>query len=231
MLVWGGGADAGTPIADGARYDPLRDAWRPMTTTGAPGSAERAAFTCGRLVAWGGGTTSGGVYDPVSDVWTPTANAAGVYAHADFPLVPTGNTVLAWSGSSAADTTNTGASYCVCASQPLPGSPWVVVDRASNTTSRVAWEVLPQATSYDLVRGSLAALRSTNGSFGASTTGCLANDSTTSAYDDAAPPDDGGSWYLVRANSAAGAGSYDDGSPSQSGSRDPGVAASGAACP
>ncbi len=231
MLVWGGEGAGDVSLGDGGRYDPQRDVWRPMAAVGAPASTEQAGFTCGELVAWGGGSTSGGVYDPAADTWTPMTGAVGVYPHSSFPLVSTENRIIAWSGASVADTTNTGAIYCVCAVESSPEILPAFVNRAGGGAARVSWEVEPHATGYDLVRGSLATLRSSRGDFAAATDACLANDTAVSWYDDDTPAPEGGSWYLVRAISAAGVGSYDDGSPAEAASRDPGIASSGVACP
>jgi hypothetical protein len=94
----------------------------------------------------------------------------------------------------------------------------------------IAWNALSGAQDYDVQRGDLAALRSSSGNFTASILGCAENDGTdTKSYVPDVPG--AGLYFLVRGVTfACGTGTYDDGSASQSGSRDAEIAA-GAACP
>jgi spore coat protein A len=97
--------------------------------------------------------------------------------------------------------------------------------------TRLWWGSLPAVTSYDLVRGNLGTLRSSAGNFASPlvTQACLADSSTETQWvHGETPGPEQGVWYLVR---GASGGTYDDGSPSQSGSRDAEIAASGNACP
>jgi len=97
--------------------------------------------------------------------------------------------------------------------------------------TRLWWANVAGATTYDVVRGSLDTLRSTGGNFASPTVTqlCLANNRTgTDWVHTEAPPAGQGVWYLVRSQPG---GSYDSGASSQSGSRDPEIAASGNACP
>jgi hypothetical protein len=92
-----------------------------------------------------------------------------------------------------------------------------------------AWSAVPIATGYDTVRGDLADLR-VHGGFVGSTMTCLGNDyGFPESADDVVPALGHGFWYLVRPIDCGGPGSYDDGSATQSVSRDPGVGA--ASCP
>jgi hypothetical protein len=62
MVVWGG-SDGGAPVDSGARYDPLSDAWTPISPTGAPDGRRDhvAVWTGGLMIVWGGsGFTTGG---------------------------------------------------------------------------------------------------------------------------------------------------------------------------
>ena len=80
-------------------------------------------------------------------------------------------------------------------------------------------------------RARTIALRSTGGNFASPTVTqlCLANNRTgTDWVHTDTPPAGQGVWYLVRSQPG---GSYDSGASSQSGSRDPEIAASGNACP
>ena len=104
---------------------------------------------------------------------------------------------------------------------PPSGSPVLTV-----TEILLAWSAQSGATGYDIVVGDLGLLLGSGGDFSVATTGCLANDhSTTSlAYTD--DPDPGeGVWLLTRAVNCGGNGSY--GGPL----RDAGINASALACP
>jgi len=82
------------------------------------------------------------------------------------------------------------------------------------------------------VQGGLLSLRSGGGDFTASVLACLANDDpATSVIASGTPAGGDGFWILVRGEGCGGVGTYDEGSPSQQGSRDAEIAASGAACP
>jgi N-acetylneuraminic acid mutarotase len=93
MIVWGGAAregDAQTDYyEDGARYNPDTDAWKPVSTQGAPKGRilTKAVWTGRELLIWGGvnDAQSSGVgdsgryvgtgarYNPVTDAWTEMA--------------------------------------------------------------------------------------------------------------------------------------------------------------
>ena len=97
--------------------------------------------------------------------------------------------------------------------------------------TRLWWANPAGATSYDVLRGSLDQLRSTAGNFASPlvTQLCLANNRADTYWLHAETPAAGqGVWYLIRAQPG---GTYDSGAPSQSGSRDGEIAASGNACP
>jgi len=97
--------------------------------------------------------------------------------------------------------------------------------------TRLWWANSAGATSYDVLRGSLDQLRSTAGNFASPlvTQLCLANNRADTYWLHAeTPAASQGVWYLIRAQPG---GTYDSGAPSQSGSRDGEVAASGNACP
>ena len=83
---------------------------------------------------------------------------------------------------------------------------------------------------FDIVRGGLSALRSSNGNFQSATQACTANDWPTNGLSTGGTPNPGdGYWFLVRGATCGGAGTYDDGT--QVGSRDPGISASANRCP
>lgn len=75
-------------------------------------------------------------------------------------------------------------------------------------------------------------LLASGGDFDVATEACLGQNQAATTIDDASSLSTGeGAWYLLRAISCGGDGSYDSGGAQQSGQRDAEVAASGAACP
>jgi hypothetical protein len=107
------------------------------------------------------------------------------------------------------------------------GSPNLTIGKTG-----LSWTSVTNATGYDVVRGSLNQLLSSGGDFATSTEECLANNlpSTFLGYE-SVPAAGRGSWFLVRAVSCGGAGSYNESSGSQVGNRDLEIAASASACP
>jgi hypothetical protein len=105
--------------------------------------------------------------------------------------------------------------------QPFPPAPGIVL----------TWTVDPLAQTHDVVFGDAGVLRSTGGDYMRATLGCLADDFTgTTLASLPTPPVGRAYWFAVRGNNCAGPGTYDSGSPSQVGSRDPGINASPDAC-
>jgi spore coat protein A len=97
--------------------------------------------------------------------------------------------------------------------------------------TRLWWGTVGGATAYDVVRGRLDLLRASGGDFSdpTATETCLANERASTQWEHAENPAPGQSvWYLVRPQPA---GSYDSGAPSQAGSRDAEIGASGNGCP
>jgi hypothetical protein len=95
-----------------------------------------------------------------------------------------------------------------------------------------SWDGEPVADRYDVVKGDLIALRSSNGNFNASLLDCLENDSGDTSAPDGLDPGSGAGWYyLVRAVADCKEGSYDSGQPSQIGLRDDEIDASLNSCP
>ena len=98
----------------------------------------------------------------------------------------------------------------------------------------LSWVAVSGASTYDVVRGGLNALRSSNGNFQTATQACVANDTAGTSYTTttgATPSVGDGFWFLVRGSNCGGAGTYDSGAPKQVGSRDAGINASGNSCP
>jgi len=104
MLIWGGFGTA--DLGDGARYNPVANTWRPISTTDAPlpRREHSAIWTGTEMIVWGGFSSaadyqqSGGRYDPATDRWQPTATTgapAGRYEHS---VVWTGSEMIVWGG-------------------------------------------------------------------------------------------------------------------------------------
>lgn len=90
-FVWGGSSPTGSgeTLGNGARYDPVDDLWRPVTTNGAPRSRQGnlAVWTGQKVILGGGGALSGGntvalndtwAYDPALDSWERIHAGSGV---------------------------------------------------------------------------------------------------------------------------------------------------------
>ncbi len=84
LLVWGGFATGATDpltfeLADGARYDPVTDAWLPIASLSAPSprGGVLSTWTGAELLVWRraghGEDHAGARYDPVADAWTSMA--------------------------------------------------------------------------------------------------------------------------------------------------------------
>jgi len=106
MIVWGGVACCLEFLQDGGRYDPLLDAWSPISTLDAPAGRyfESVVWTGQEMIVWGGfdGSTgdldSGGRYDPVMDRWRPVSMVAGPQARSEHSAVWAGDRMIVWGG-------------------------------------------------------------------------------------------------------------------------------------
>ena len=98
--------------------------------------------------------------------------------------------------------------------------------------SDVSWDLFTDAPAYDVVFGSLTALRQSGGDFTAATRGCLASAAATSPVGDSDDPPVGEAfWYLVRAQGGVAGMTYDSGDPGQGGTCDAQIDASPDSCP
>jgi ankyrin repeat protein len=132
MLVWGGytdsrsryqGAHADAHLNTGGRYDPASDAWRTITSQGAPSrrAFNTAVWTGKEMLVWGGCNTSkvlndGGRYNPAKDAWKPINNDGAPSPRGGHVAVWTGKEMLIWGGTTrepreASDYFETGARY------------------------------------------------------------------------------------------------------------------------
>ena len=112
MIIWGGQLASGSFINKGLSYNPLTDAWTPISTVNAPEARikQSVIWTGSKMIIWGGlnGSTTfqdGGIYDPATDTWTSisTLNSPQVAYHLS---VFTGTKMIVWGGSN-----NNGSSY------------------------------------------------------------------------------------------------------------------------
>lgn len=132
LIVWGGHAPGHRDIllGDGARYDPVADAWRPMTREGAPAARYLASGTwTGReLIVFGGETDyfyatrvgEGVAYDPVADRWRRLPADDAPSPRSAHVAVWTGSEVVIWGGIDAAGLLRRGARYRPAEDRWLP---------------------------------------------------------------------------------------------------------------
>jgi hypothetical protein len=123
-------------------------------------------------------------------------------------------------------------SWCQSVAPP-PGPGIVVRIGKAGPDLDLSWNVHPAASWYDVVRGSLSALRASQGNFTLATQACAAQKLVTTSrrLAEPVPPAGSGFWYLLRGANCRGHGTYDSGGASQVGSRDAEIEASGADCP
>jgi Galactose oxidase, central domain len=101
MIVWGGRNAKGTPLSDGATYNPNSRTWKQLPSSPlSPRIDPMYAWIDGQLVVWGGGTSDtsrrdldGATYNPATGKWRklpPSPIAGYQWAQA----VPSGHTVI-----------------------------------------------------------------------------------------------------------------------------------------
>ncbi len=107
LLVWGGHR-FGSPLNDGAAYDPLTDLWTPISAVGAPSarSLPSGVWTGSEWVLVGGltaaGAVSGGsVYTPATDTWRTLDNPGSPVARSGAASVWTGSEMILFGGRNA----------------------------------------------------------------------------------------------------------------------------------
>ena len=95
----------------------------------------------------------------------------------------------------------------------------------------ITWTAAPGAQAYDVVRGRITTPGVSPFS-AAATDACVAAATAATSVPFATDPPEGEAWWFVaRGRNCGGAGTWDSGSPSQSGSRDAGINAAPLACP
>lgn len=119
LIVWGGNsnlvAQSDTGTSSGARYNPAKGRWYPISTANAPSArwGHRAVWTGREMVVWGGeGLTNnsvpttfrpgplntGGRYDPATDTWRGMDNSNAPLGRSLHAMVWSGTEVLIYGG-------------------------------------------------------------------------------------------------------------------------------------
>jgi len=246
MIVWGG-ADHNGNFNTGGLYDPAANTWTPTSVTGAPKARRlHAAVWAGsmsEMIVWGGQDdfvitlNTGGRYNATTDAWTDTSTFGAPIGGSNGTGIWTGSEMIVWGGFDELGLADlgTGGRYCAstdtCAS-PRPGGEAQITILTQPGGELLLWTPLAAGDAYDLVRGSLGLLASSGGSFTTSIQTCLSNDQDGNNFVDPALPAVGsGFFYLVRATSCGGVGTYDSVGGLQVGSRDAEINASLNSCP
>ena len=130
MIIWGG-QNLENPldgnlnsVATGARYNPILNAWMPMTTNAAPVSRtmHSAVWSGSELIVWGGMNivsniptilNPGARYNPSGDTWTALTLGNAPAARQRHTAVWADDRMIVWGGDDAGPAINTGASYSV----------------------------------------------------------------------------------------------------------------------
>jgi len=245
MIVWGGG-DALTNLNTGGRYDPVTDSWVPTSCAPPapePRSEHVAVWTGTRMLVWGG------EYTASSNValYCPGECPSPTHSYRDFDGDGHGDgSRWAWTCDGSVLPRHTTEIIDDCddlngARHPeapelcngidddcdllvdeginLPGASDVFVARVG-ADAVLTWTAASEASGYDVARGSLSTLLSTNGDYTVATLGCLVNDwPLLSATDPEIPSSNEGFWYLQRATNCLGGGTYNGASPRQVGDR------------
>lgn len=108
MIVWDGDPSlqiSRPPLNTGDHYDPVRDAWRPTETRGAPlaRTAHTGVWTGSEMIVWGGEGASGllsdgGGYEPRSRKWRPIPGLGAPSPRRAHVALWTGKEMIVWGG-------------------------------------------------------------------------------------------------------------------------------------
>jgi hypothetical protein len=170
MIVFGGCSyyTCESFLASVGRYSPELDAWLPMSATGAPAARinHSGVFAAGRMVIWGGNTTSqnsvntGARYDPLLDEWSSVSLQDAPSSRIAHVAISSGPEMFIWGGDNNGNTYyNTGAIYDPSVDVWTPMSTVGAV--AGKTVARGVW------TGFELIvwGGWGSAFDSTGGSY------------------------------------------------------------------
>ena len=115
MLVYGGFNENLTApfLADGRQYDPVADAWSPISMVGAPSPrrAHSAVWTGEEMIVWGGFNGAsrlldGARYNPSNDTWRSISIQNTPRPRDYFTAVWTGREMIVWGGPAMAYSTS-----------------------------------------------------------------------------------------------------------------------------
>ena len=233
MVVWGGATDSGDTNT-GGRYLPGSDTWASTSVTeAASGRKEHTGLWTGSgMLVWGGFNfastfVSGGWYllgqtvDDDGDGFTECGGDCN-----------DGNTTIHPGTVEICNRTDDDCNGAADDLAPPPAMPSLRLDAQGGNIVLIHWEAAPGATSYDLVRGRLLALRSSAGDFSSATELCIENDfSYLSRLEGSFLVPGDGDWYLVRGIGCGIPGTWDTPGGSQVDSRDDELAESPNGCP
>jgi len=107
MIVWGGYTIPGGAVTNsGGIYDPLLNAWSPVSVNGAPSGrrGHTAIWSGTEMLIWGGYPNGGdgARYDPEGDSWKPIAMNDAPSSRSDHTAIWTGSRMIVWGGDSGA---------------------------------------------------------------------------------------------------------------------------------
>ena len=105
MIVWGG-FNGTTSLGDGARYNPVANAWTALPTSVAPAAryAHTTVWTGTDMIVWGGlGSSSAALgdgvrYSPAGNAWTALSSAGAPSPRGSHTAVWTGTEMIVWGG-------------------------------------------------------------------------------------------------------------------------------------
>ena len=109
MIIWGGVHYDSNVVPTywntGARYNPARNTWTSVTSSGAPvaRSQHTAVWTGSEMIVWGGlngrgNLNDGGRYSPAADSWLPVGSTDSLAARHSHTAVWTGSEMMVWGG-------------------------------------------------------------------------------------------------------------------------------------
>jgi N-acetylneuraminic acid mutarotase len=106
MIVWGGNHydEDFDKLADGGRYDPVKNAWLPTPRSGLTARDDpRAVWTGSEMIVWGGRdaddvSDTGARYSPTRDRWRAVTTRGAPQPREDHAMVWTGDEMIVWGG-------------------------------------------------------------------------------------------------------------------------------------
>lgn len=107
VVIWTGyDVTQGRLYRDGARYNPVTNAWSPISLTGAPQGTffQTAVWSGSEVLTWGGvqGETANGRYNPATNTWAAISSTGAPVNRYNHNAVWTGSEMLVMGGSPSA---------------------------------------------------------------------------------------------------------------------------------